>query len=99
MKKVILLILLTSCTSVKIDDKTIVPPRVVQTQASFVGNEQNSGVIDYDSKGFVMHPSAIERYKKLAEKFRETPVGIDGNHLTKEGMVLFLNLNDKNLNK
>ena len=100
MKKIFLCLLLVSCSSVdKTEQTTIIPPRVVQTEASFVGNEQNSGVLGYDQEGFIMHESAIERYKFLANKFNENPVGISGNHLNKEGMVLFLNLVDRDLNK
>lgn len=102
LKFIILALILSGCAAEQYDTRsiaTLTPVEVRQNQASFVGNDQNSGVLGYDKDGFIMHQSALDRYKKLAEKFGVEAVGINGDHLTKEGMVNFLNLNDKNLNK
>ena len=96
-----LFLLLSSCSSTA--PVTLVPQRVTQTQAAFDGNDQDSGIKGYeDGRGFILSDAAVLRYTKLCEKFAEAPVGLnksDKNYLTKEGMSLFLKLNDLNLNK
>lgn len=98
---VLLFLVITGCKTVT--PETIVPPRIEQVEASYDGREKNSGLIDFiPEKGFWMTDNAIQRYKTLCDKYKEIPVGIskegEKNYLTEEGMVNFLNLNDKNLN-
>lgn len=103
MKKIIifLALALTSCSA---PPQTFLPVQITQTEPSFSGNLQNSGIVDFvEGGGFVLDDSAVKRYKNLAAKFHEEVVGLsfeDGkNYLTKEGMILFLELNDRNISK
>lgn len=101
MRKIIIcFLLLTSCEA----PKTLLPDQAVQAQASFDGQDHDSGVKGYiDGQGFVLSPSTESRYKSLCEKFGKTPIGLskfeDKIILNKEGMVLFLELNRQNLNQ
>lgn len=79
-------------------------PRVEQTQASFDGNEQNSGLVGYTKEhGFEITVSARDRYLALVKEFGSAPIGLselDGKiYMTKEGMVEFMNSTDKKNNK
>lgn len=50
--------------------ETIMPPPIVETQPSWDGEKQNSGLIDYiDGKGFLITKGAAERYIYLTGKF------------------------------
>lgn len=51
--------------------KTIIPPQVVTTQASFDGNHQTSGILSVDETGFLVTPRYIERYDAMLEKYGE----------------------------
>lgn len=86
---------LSACQS-----STILPKTNVQEQASFDGNLQNSGIIDYKDDYFIISNSALLRYTMLCNKFQEDIIGVftsDGViKLNKEGMVHFMNLSDKN---
>ena len=102
MKKclILLFLLLSACSTTP---QTFVPLRVHQTEASFDGQSQDSGIKDFvDGKGFVLSNAAVLRYKTLAQKFNEEPIGLfienNINYLNNEGMIKFLELNDKNLN-
>lgn len=84
--------------------KTFLPTQIHQTEASFSGNLQNSGIVDFvEGKGFILDDSAVKRYKSLCVKFGEEVIGLsvedEKNYLNKEGMVLFLSLNDKHVSK
>ena len=46
------------------------PPPIVETQPSWDGEKQNSGLLGYvDGKGFEITKGAAERYKSLTIKF------------------------------
>lgn len=65
-------------------DITYVPPPIVESQPSWDGEEQNSGLIDYiEGKGFVITKNAGERYKLLTRKFGQqlTPPVVSGEGL------------------
>ncbi len=84
--------------------ETFVPVRAESRVPSFDGNVADSGIKEFiPNKGFVLSDSAVARYKSLCTKFQADPIGLstyDGkNILDKEGMVQFLELNDRNLNK
>jgi len=54
---------------------TIIPPVITETQPSWDGEKQNSGLLDYiDGKGFLITKGAAERYVFLTSRF--------GNSLT-----------------
>lgn len=94
-------LVLTACST---PPKTFLPVQVTQTQPSWDGSRQDSGIIDFvDGKGFMLTDSAVRRYKSLAEKFNEEAVGLSTengvNYLNQEGMVLFLTLNDRHIAK
>lgn len=110
MKRFFLFLFLTlclvSCQSQKIE--TYVPPPIVETQPSWDGENQNSGLIDYiDGKGFLITPSAAQRYRSLTEKFGKnlTPnitfgeglVAYEGNFiLSSEYMSAFMEMSRLN---
>lgn len=76
--------------------------RVTQSEASFDGNIKDSGVKEYINElGFVISDNAADRYNKLCIKYNYDVVGLskidNKNILTKQGMVRFLELTDKNL--
>lgn len=104
MKKYLLVIFLaiSACST---PQETLVPPHVSQTESSFSeSGKQDSGVIAViPGKGFELTASTVERYKALASKFSEQAIGLsveNGKHIiSNEGMVLFLDLNEKNLQK
>lgn len=105
MKRVILIIvslILPACATRQ--PETFLPVRAVQTEASFSGNEKNSGVVEFISgKGFVLDSATVIRYQDLAKKFNKEPVGLSidngKNILNNEGMVEFLELVDLEKNK
>lgn len=98
MRFLLVALIFTSCAA-----PTMTPERVSQSQASFEGNVQNSGLLGYDQNGFNLTDAAMQRYKDLCETFDSEVIGvsvIDGkNYLTKEGMVQFMNLTDRRNNK
>lgn len=49
--------------------KTIIPPTVVATQASFDGNRQTSGILWIDGGGYHVTAHYLERYDALLEKY------------------------------
>lgn len=52
---------------------TYIPQPIVETQPSWDGVEQNSGLIDFiEGKGFLITKSAAERYTALTAKFGKT---------------------------
>ena len=78
-------ILVVSCKTKQIE--SIMPPAIVETQPSWDGEKQNSGLIGYvDGKGFEITRKAGERYKALTEKFGKqlSPVIYPG-----EGLEVF----------
>lgn len=58
--------ILTSCAS------TITPPTVTPQQASFDGNDQNSGIIRYTPAGFLVTPHFRDRYNALVDTYGRT---------------------------
>lgn len=49
---------------------TYIPPPIVETQPSWDGDKQNSGLIDYvDGIGFIITESAASRYTALTAKY------------------------------
>lgn len=99
MKKIVFLLFLplAACKT-----PVIVPDRVMQTEASFDNDKQNSGLIGYSSLGFEITDNTLKRYLDLCKLFTTEAVGVskvDGkNYLNKEGMVNFMNLSDKKNN-
>ncbi len=98
----ILSFILVGCQHPK--PETFVPVRAESRVSSFDGNVADSGIKEFIAgKGFVLSDSAVSRYKKLSLLFEQPPVGLSvyegKNILDKEGMVQFLELNDRNLNK
>lgn len=98
---VLFIFLLSGCQSPEV--VTFVPERAISTSPSFDGNVANSGLLGFiPDKGFELTDSATERYKGLTEKFDEKPIGLSKddskNILTKEGMMHFLELVDKDRN-
>jgi hypothetical protein len=75
-----------SCKSKPV--QTYVPPPIVETQPSWDGEEQNSGIIDYlDGRGFLITSSAAKRYTFLTGKFGQglTPTVSPGEGLIPDG--------------
>lgn len=65
-KLLLISFLLISC-------KTFVPKPVVDQQASWDGNVQNSGIVNYiDNVGFLITENAAQRYMFLTKKLGET---------------------------
>lgn len=100
MKRYLTFILILGCASCSTPQQTLTPPHVTQTQASFDGNDQDSGVKEFvPGKGFVISDAAMARYNDLIIKYKETLVGLHRengvNYLDNEGMVLFLDLVDR----
>lgn len=97
MRFFLLILILSGCST------TIKPTfRVTQAEASFDGNTKDSGVKEYINElGFVISDNAVDRYNKLCIKYNYDVVGLskidNKNILTKQGMVRFLELTDKNL--
>lgn len=113
-KLVLSFLFLTACTSYKADPKieTIVAPKVVETQASFSGNAQNAGVLDYlgPDLGFLLDKNAVDRYNSLVNLYGKDlipPVAINAGIkptnenflMDHEHMVLFMELTDKFKNR
>lgn len=111
-KKLVLssVFVLCSCTSYKADPKieTIIPPKIIQTQASFSGNAQNAGIIDYlgPDLGFLIDKNAKARYDSLVILYGQSlipPVNVgDGikpanEHflMDHEHMISFMELSDR----
>jgi hypothetical protein len=83
---VFVLFVLASCQTKPI--KTIVPPPIVETQPSWDGENQNSGLIEYvKGEGFLITPKAAQRYIALTQKFGNTltPTVQAGEGLVKKG--------------
>lgn len=105
MKKTSILVIFLACSGCSaLKEKTIVPEKIVQKQASFDGSEQNSGLIGYtEDSGFELTSNAALRYRSLTKSFGTEPIGlsvINGrNFLNEEGMVDFMNLSDRKNNK
>ncbi len=101
MKKYLIAVFLviSACST---PQETLVAPRVVQTEASFSETgEQDSGIIGVvEGKGFEITKRTAERYNDLVLQYKEELVGLskesDHYYLSNEGMVLFLDLNQKN---
>lgn len=54
---------------------TIIPPSISESQPSWDGDKQNSGIIEYlDGKGFLITPQAAKRYTALTSKFGQSLV-------------------------
>lgn len=94
MKRVIFVfisLLFVGCKTTK--PETFIPPPIVETQPSWDGEEQNSGLIDYiEGKGFLITKNAAERYRFLTKKFGQqlTPPITEGQGLeaTEENFLL-----------
>lgn len=105
MKIISVLVVFLSCSSCSVfQEKTITPAKIVQTQASFDGSEQNSGLVGYtESLGFELTSSAVIRYKNLCKTFGTEPIGLSvsngKNYINEEGMVDFMNLSDRKNSK
>lgn len=97
---------LVSCKTAEI--KTIIPPRIVEKEASWDENAQNSGIIDFiPGKGFLVTKKAASRYQALVFLYgaAEVPpilpgegISVDENgnlFLSNESMVNFVTLSDK----
>lgn len=98
MKKFLFIVFLT--TGCATDIKSVY--RVTQTEASFDGNVKDSGIKEYrEGVGFIVSENAVKRYTDLCNKFNYEAIGIsniNGEHIiTKQGIVRFLELTDKNL--
>lgn len=98
MKKLLLIVFLATGCAANI--KSVY--RVTQTEASFDGNTKDSGVKEYrENVGFIVSDNAIKRYTDLCKKFDYEIIGVSQdngeNIITKQGMVRFLELTDKNL--
>lgn len=49
---------------------TVTPPPIVDTQPSWDGNEQNSGILGFiDNEGFLITKNAADRYTNLTVKY------------------------------
>lgn len=82
---------LSSCQTKKVE--TFIPPPIVESQPSWDGERQDSGLIDYiDGKGFLITKGAAERYTFLTEKFGQqlTPPIKSGEGLVVEGKNFLL---------
>jgi hypothetical protein len=62
----VLAIFLSACT---VREQTVVPSRIVSTQASFDGNQQDSGIKTADAQGFVVSANWIARYDAMLVEF------------------------------
>jgi hypothetical protein len=99
-------LLLTACQTKPVE--TYTPPKIVDTQPSWDGFEQNSGLIDYiDGKGFLITKGAAYRYRFLTKTLGSTltpPIqegeGLipDGENfiLSPEHMTIFMELSELN---
>lgn len=97
MRILLCILVLSSCSIIH---KPIT--RVTQSEASFDGNIKDSGIKEYkEGLGFIISDNAADRYTKLCIKFSYDIIGLskidDKNVLTKQGMVRFLELTDKNI--
>ncbi len=104
MKKLILVLFLMLPVGCSTPQETLSPIHITQTEASFDGNDKDSGVKEFvPGKGFVLSQAAADRYSALVIKYKEQLVGLSGEdgkiYLNNEGMVLFLGLVDKDNNK
>ena len=77
----------------------------VSQEASFDGNEKNSGILAVTESGFVVTDRLLLRYDALVEKYSSkfTPplrkgFGVNGNVVSKEAMAYFLTMNRWNKN-
>ena len=96
---------LTGCKTAEV--KTVIRPPVVETQPSFDGNVQDSGIKEYvKDKGFEVSPHALTRYNALIFLYgsRQIPQLVENQGVIKEGdkiymtsqaMVDFIVLNQK----
>lgn len=114
---ILFFILLNSCSSISTDNEkqnnlliNVSQVQVDDSEASFDGNEQNSGIIDFiDGRGWLITKRAADRYLLLLNNFgNEEQKSIPNNGLTKdninyiltqEGMVNFALLTQINKTK
>lgn len=88
---IFLFFVLVGCQTKQIE--TIIPDPIVESQPSWDGEQQNSGLIDYiDGKGFLITKGAAERYTFLTAKFGKelTPEIEPGEGLIPEGVNFIL---------
>ena len=86
-----LFLVLASCKTTEV--KTILPERIVQTEPSFDGNSQDSGVKDYiDGKGFLVTKSAAARYNALLFIYgkNHVPPIPENDGVIREGDLIYL---------
>jgi hypothetical protein len=84
---------LISCKAIKEPSHTIIPSLVVDREASWDNNEQNSGLLDYiEGKGFLLTSDAAKRYTELTKKYGSTrvPPLAEGEGLVTEGDKFYL---------
>lgn len=63
---------LSACS---VNEQTAVAPALHTSQPSFVGNQQNSGIISVDEHGFKVAPRVIERYDSMLADNSALPAG------------------------